>query len=204
MLELYVGNERIERKLHRLFNSYIINTGFKPVTKQTEQGRLDWNATLESQCLDENRNDMIVDVIRYFKNRNFLVLCKRVEQGKILTEKLEKYGEDVDIFIGSSKKYNRESRILISSYSKTGCGFDAPKLDALIIASDVEEGIEQYVGRVFRRDDVRPMIFDFVDKMHTMFRHFCTRRRLYESIGSEVKKFETCFPEFNKWRTMNK
>lgn len=202
IIDLYVGTERIERKLWRPFNAYFINTGFKPVTKQTAQGRLDWNSVLESQCLDEERNKMIVDIVRYFKTRNFLILCKRVDQGTIISRMLKSKGEDVDIFTGTSKKFNRESRILISTYSKTGVGFDHPKLDALIVASDVEEGIEQYVGRVFRRDDVVPIVFDLLDKLHTLFKHFVTRRELYTSIGGDVKDFNLYFPEFKKWRLM--
>lgn len=202
IIDLYVGTERIERKLWRPFNAYVINTNFKPKSKQSAQGRLDWNSVLESQALEEDRNDLIVDVVRYFKTRNFLILCKRIDQGKILSDKLKEYGEDVDTFVGTSKKFDRDSRILISTYSKTGVGFDHPKLDALIVASDVEEGIEQYVGRVFRREDVVPIVFDFLDKMHTLFKHFMTRRKLYTDIGGEVKDFYLYFPEFKKWRTL--
>lgn len=202
LLELYFGPERVERKLWRPFNVYVVNTYFKPSVKQNKMGRLDWNGVLESQALDDTRNNMIVDVIRYFKNRNFLILCKRVDHGNILSKKLRDYGEDVDVFTGTSKKYNRDSRILISTYSKTGVGFDHPKLDALIVASDVEEGIEQYTGRVFRREDVVPIVFDFLDKLHTLFKHFLTRRALYTSIGGDIKDFEVYFPEFKKWRTL--
>lgn len=200
ILELYFGPERIERKLWRPFNTYVIRTQFKPKSTQNRQGRLDWNAVLESQALNEERNDMIVDIIRYFKTRNFLILCKRVDQGNILTTKLKNVGEDVDVFTGTSKKFNRNSRILISTYSKTGVGFDHPRLDSLIVASDVEEGIEQYVGRVFRREDVVPIVFDIVDKMFTLNKHFLTRKQLYNSIGGDIKEFDLHFPEFNTWR----
>jgi superfamily II DNA or RNA helicase len=204
ILDLYFGMERITRKLFRPFNCYVVNTGFKPHVVQTSQGRLDWNSVLQSQGEDETRNDIIVDVIRYFKTRNFLVLCKRVDQANIILKKLKSYGEDVDIFVSTSKKFDRESRILISTYSKTGVGFDHAKLDALVVASDVEEGIEQYVGRVFRREDVVPIVFDFLDKMYTLFKHFMTRRQLYQSIGGEVKQFSENFREFERWREINK
>ena len=200
ILDLYVGPDRIVRKLWRPFNVYIINTQIKIKTEQTAQGKLDWNSVLSSQCENSERNDFIVDLIRFFKNRNFLVLCKRVSQGKYLLEKLRLFNEDVDMFAESDIKFNRDSRILLSTYSKTGVGFDHPKLDALIIASDVEEGIEQYVGRVFRREDVSPMVFDMVDKLHTLFKHYCTRKELYESIGGCINSFEMSFPEFEQWR----
>lgn len=204
ILDLYFGTERIVRKLRRPFNAYVYNTGFKPKSQQNAQGRLDWNSVLESQALEEKRNCEIVDVVRYFKTRTFLILCKRIDQTNILLKKLKAAGEDVDVFVGTKRTFNYESRILLSTYSKTGVGFDHPRLDALIVASDVEEGIEQYVGRVFRREDVVPIVFDFLDKMHTLFKHFLTRRLLYLSIGGDVKQFDETFPEFIKWRKMYK
>ncbi|MDD4930911.1 MAG: DEAD/DEAH box helicase family protein [Candidatus Colwellbacteria bacterium] len=202
ILDLYFGTERIVRKLRRPFNAYVYNTGFKPKSQQNAQGRLDWNSVLESQALEEKRNCEIVDTIRYFKTRTFLILCKRIDQTNILLKKLKAAGEDADVFVGTKRTFNYESRILLSTYSKTGVGFDHPRLDALIVASDVEEGIEQYVGRVFRREDVVPIVFDFLDKMHTLFKHFLTRRSLYLSIGGDVKQFDESFPEFVKWRKM--
>ena len=68
------------------------------------------------------RNKKLVDIIRYFKTRNFLVLCKRIDQASIIKKMLKDKGEDVDIFTGTSRKFNRDSRILISTYSKTGVG----------------------------------------------------------------------------------
>ena len=202
ILELYYGNERIVRKLWRPFNVYVVNTCFKPVTQQTKQGRLDWNSVLESQGSEESRNLLIVAIIRYFRTRNFLVLCKRVDQTNILFKMLKACREDADVYTGTTKQFNRSSRILVSTYSKSGVGFDHPKLDALIIASDVEEGIEQYIGRVFRREDVVPIIFDILDKLHTLFKHFLTRRALYTSIGGDVKEFYLHFPEFKRWRAL--
>lgn len=199
ILDLFFGTERIIRKLYRPFNVYVVNTEFKPTTRVTKMGKLDWHSVLESQSNDSHRNTLIVKIILFFKTRNFLVLCKRRDQADLLIKLLKNNNEtDVDIYTGTSKKFNRDSRILISTYSKSGVGFDHPKLDALIIASDVEEGIEQYIGRVFRREDVVPIIFDILDKMHVLFKHYMSRRNIYKSIGGDVKDFYRYFPEFDK------
>ncbi len=203
ILELHFGPEIIQRKLFRPFNAYFINTGYKIKAQMTKMGRLDWNHVLETQCQNDERNDLITDILRYFKNRKFLVLCKRKDQTDLLMQKLLAYDEDVDKYTGTQKICNYDCRILLTTYSKSGVGFDHPSLDALIIASDVEEGIEQYLGRVFRREDSQPMIFDLVDKLHTLFKHFVTRRLLYESKGADVKLLNECFPEFFDWRTEN-
>ena len=200
ILELFFGPEIIERKLRRPFNVYVLKTGkngqikIKSETKVNKMGKLDWNSVLKSQCLNENRNNIIVNIITFFKSRNILVLCKLVEQSKYLLNKLREKGENVDMFVSTQKKFNHDSRILISTFSKTGVGFDHPKLDMLIIASDVEEGIEQYVGRIFRRQDTTPIIIDILDDFKPLYNHYLTRRKLYLETGAEINDYVKIFP----------
>jgi superfamily II DNA or RNA helicase len=193
ILELFFGPEIIERKLKRSFNVYALKTNFVPETRTTQLGNLDWNFVLSSQCSNIQRNLLIVKIIRYFRTRNILVLCKQVKQSKTLLNYLQQLGENVDMFVSTQKKFDRDSRVLISTFSKTGVGFDHPKLDLLVIASDVEEGIEQYVGRIFRRDDTTPIVIDIIDKFRPLQNHFATRKKLYTEIGGDVKDFQKVF-----------
>ena len=85
---------------------------------------------------------------------------------------------------------------MVSTYSKAGVGFDNPKLDMLIVAGDVEEMFEQYLGRVFRRMDTVPIIIDIVDKFHVFDKHFQTRMLTYLQSGGDIKNFNEYFPEF--------
>ena len=117
-----------------------------------------------------------------------------VEQSKFLLNRLKEKGEQVDMFVSTQKKFNHDSRILISTFSKTGVGFDHPKLDMLIIASDVEEGIEQYVGRIFRRQDTTPIIIDILDEFRPLYNHYLTRRKLYLETGAEINDYKKLFP----------
>ena len=64
----------------------------------------------------------------------------------------------------------------------------------LIIASDVEEGIEQYVGRIFRRQDTTPIIIDILDDFRPLYNHYLTRRKLYLETGAEINDYEKIFP----------
>lgn len=198
ILEHFFGPEIIERKLRRPFNVYVLKTGkngqVKIETKVNKMGKLDWNSVLKSQCLNEARNMMIVNIIKFFKTRNILVLCKLVEQSKYILKKLKEEKEEVDMFVSTQKKFNHDSRILISTFSKTGVGFDHPKLDMLIIASDVEEGIEQYVGRIFRRQDTTPIIIDILDDFRPLYNHYLTRRKLYIETGAEINDYRKIFP----------
>jgi hypothetical protein len=138
-----------------------------------------------------------VRLCQFFRNRTIMILTKRVElHGKILLDLLQKEGESVDLFAGTSRTYDRDARILIATYSKAGVGFDNPKLDMLIVAGDVEEMFEQYLGRVFRRMDTVPIIIDLVDKFHVFEKHFQTRMLTYIQSGGQVKPFHEHFPEF--------
>ena len=89
---------------------------------------------------------------------------------------------------------------MIATYSKGGVGFDHPKLDMLITAADVEESFMQYLGRVFRRDDVTPVYIDLVDQNSTMVKHAGTRKQICEEVGGVVRDFHKWFPDFEVYR----
>ena len=196
LLQLHFGYSIIRRKLYRPFNVYKLATGFKPHVQTTPMGELDWSEVLNSQAMNAKRNDLIVRLCQFFRNRTIMILCKRVElHGELLLKLFRAAGESVDMFAGATQTYNKDARILIATYSKAGVGFDNPKLDMLIVAGDVEEMFEQYMGRVFRRTDTVPIIVDIVDKFATFEKHFCTRMLTYLSSGGEVKSFQEHFPE---------
>ena len=198
LIELFCGPEIVFRKLYRAFNAYKINTGFKPNPQMNVIGNLDWNGVLEEQANCKERNELIVNLCRYFTSRNILVLVKRKEHAAVLKNLLLTCGEDVDMFTGDSKECNYECRVLIATYSISGVGFDHAKLDTLIAAADVLENFTQYIGRVFRRDDVVPVYIDLVDEMSTIKKHSQERLKICKELGAEVKTFDKMFPSFNK------
>ena len=198
LIEIFCGPEIIYRKLYRPFNAYKIKTGFKPKTELNVSGTLDWNSVLEDQAVNKDRNNLIANICRYFINRNILVLVKRKEHAEILKNMLLQYGEDVDLFTGDSKECNYNCRILVATYSIAGCGFDMVKLDLLIGAADVLENFTQYIGRIFRRDDVSAIYIDLIDEMSTMKKHSLERLKVCKELGAEVKDFEKSFKDFFK------
>ena len=198
LIELFCGPEVVYRKLYKPFNVYKLQTNFKPVTELNISGNLDWNSVLECQANDKSRNELIVSLCRYFVNRNILVLVKRKEHAGVLRNILASYGEDVDMFTGDSKECNYKCRILVATYSISGVGFDHPKLDLLIGAADVLENFTQYIGRIFRRDDVSAVYIDLVDEMATIKKHSTERLKICKELGGEVKVFNKSFPDFSK------
>ena len=183
LIDVYFGKHRIFRKLERKHIAYRIDTGFKPVY---DQG--DWNAVLNQQAESEIHNGFIFKIVEKFKDRNFLMLCKRVAHAKYLCEELTKRGEKVCTLVGTQKDYDPDARILIGTVGKVGVGFDHPKLNALIIAGDVEEYFIQYLGRVMRTREGEPVIFDLVDNNASLKRHYYTRSKIYRNHGGVIKK----------------
>ena len=196
LMELYFGKNRIERKLYRPHTVYKISTGIKPEVKLNRMGKVDWGSVIDSISNNNDRNEMIITVIKNFKDKVFLVLCKRVSQAEYIVERLKQENEDVTSLIGSQQEYKQESRILVGTAQKVGTGFDHPLLNSLILACDVEQYFIQYLGRVFRRTDTQPTIFDFVDKYGLLEKHFKTRKDIYVEHGGVVKDFSKDFPKF--------
>ena len=190
LLNLYFGQNKIIRQLYKKHTVYKVNTGFKPKVEKTMQGRVNWNSILEAQASNEDRNELIIKIIQKFNDRNFLVLVKRVDQGKYLLEKLKQTGESVTDLIGSNQNFDHDARILIGTCQKVGVGFDHSKLDTLLLATDLEEYFVQYLGQIFRTKDNEPIIFDIVDDNSILNKHFNTRQKVYKELGGTVKLFD--------------
>jgi hypothetical protein len=196
LLDLYFGKRKIYRKLFRKHNVYKINTSFVPTVELAKNGRVNWGVILDTQCNDMARNDMIVRLVKFFPKRVFLVLCKRINQGNYLVKKLLEEGEDVTSLIGKQQEFEQKSRILVGISSKVGTGFDHPRLDALILASDIQAYFIQYLGRCMRTQEGVPMIFDLVDKNPILDKHFKVRRATYIEHGGSITEFSKKYPDF--------
>jgi superfamily II DNA or RNA helicase len=196
LLSLYFGEYKIYRKLFREHNVYKINSELIIKNKTNKLGKIDWNSVIEEQSINKYRNELILEIIKYFKDRTFLVLCKRVKQARYLLERLTEEKEDVTNLIGKQQTYEISSRILIGIAGKVGVGFNHPGLNSLLLASDIEGYFIQYLGRVFRRKDTIPMIFDIVDKHFILTNHFKTRSEVYKEHGGKLFDFYDSFKNF--------
>lgn len=190
LLDHYFTKNKIIRKLKREHIVYKIETQFTPEVEYDRNGKVNWGKIIESQSNNEGRNQIILDIAKRHTDRNILILTKRIEQAKFLHSNLLDSGENVDILIESETSFNRDCRILIGTTSKTGVGFDHDKLDMLILASDLEEYFIQYLGRVFRKLDIIPIIFDLVDDNSILKKHFATRKNVYLESGGKIIKYK--------------
>ena len=102
---------------------------------------------------------------------------------------------DVTSLVGIKRHFDTNARVLVATVQKAGVGFDHPKLNALIMAADVEQYFIQYLGRVFRTQEGVPLIFDLVDNFQTLKRHFSSRSRVYRQHGGVIKMLHKVLPE---------
>lgn len=185
LLDLYFGKENcIKRELYHKHIVYKVETGI-----EFEEDSSNWNALITAQCMHEGRNNKIVDIISDFPERHFLVLCKRVQQASFIAKKLTERNEKVSLMIEDTNKFDKESRIIVASLQKCGVGFSHDILDALVIASDMEEYFVQYLARVMRTEKVEPIVFDFVDEHKGLKKHFGQRKKVYIKSGGIIKNY---------------
>ena len=199
MLQAYFGNKQVHRKLFRDHTVYKVET-WRYITVELEKrmnnrGTLDWNALLNSQALSQKRNEIICSIVTKFPERNFLILCKRIQHTKILEKMFTERDVDVTSLVGIKRHFDTNARVLVATVQKAGVGFDHPKLNALIMAADVEQYFIQYLGRVFRTQEGVPLIFDLVDNFQTLKRHFSSRSRVYRQHGGVIKMLHKVLPE---------
>lgn len=193
LLDFYFGEEKIVRELYHPHKVYKIDTGIK-----YEEDSKDWNALISAQSSHEKRNKFIVDIILHFKDRTFLVLCKRIEQSKTIFNCLQEENENVSLIAEDNNDFDKDSRIIVATTGKAGVGFSVDSIDSLILASDIQAYFEQYMCRCIRREDVSPIIFDLVDDDKALKRHFSERKKVYQKAGGVIHNFNKEFPQLMK------
>ena len=70
-------------------------------------------------------------------------------------------------------------------------GLDIPDLNTLFMVTPRKE-VEQAVGRILRKInlDIRPTIYDISDQLPSFIRQSSCRKKLYNSMGFEIKLHE--------------
>lgn len=189
VLDVYFGEHRIIRKLKRPHTVIKIKTNFIIESKTNNQGNLDWNSVISSQSFNDERNEFICDILQFYSDKTWIVLCKRVPHVRILRDKLRERGENVCTLVGNEQTYDENARILVGTFSKCGVGFNHPKLNAMLLASDIVD-FEQIHGRVFRREDTVPLFIDIVDNFVSLNNHWCQRAKLYDEMGGTIKRYD--------------
>lgn len=192
-LELYFGKyteTRITRIASSPFTVYRFPTDIKPEFTRNSYGRKDWGSVITNLCENPERNKIIIQLVNvYVKEGNtILILTKRKSHCTYLSEQLNNIGISNTTMMGTDKVYNKNSPVLISTYSKLGVGFDDTRLNMLIVACSVTD-IEQYAGRLRDGNGKKRIILDLVDNDSNCIGHWRERRKWYISRKGEIYTF---------------
>lgn len=190
LLKLYFGSNILYNKLFREHIVYKMYTPYKPEVIKNIQGKTDWNSILNFQSTKIERNEDIINLVKYMNDRVFLIMCKRVEQANYIMNRLIQEGEDVTSLIGTQTEYEKSARILVGIIQKVGVGFNHPRLNTLILASDVLEYFVQYIARTMRTKEGIPIIFDFIDDNSILESHARQRTKIYQEHGGIIRNFK--------------
>lgn len=187
LLELYFGLHRVVRKLYRPHTIYCIDSKIKIEHDCDTRGNIMWNSVIDKQTAHAERNQRIAHLCGVHHDRNILILSKRIRQIEDIERLLRENDQDVTVMKENENTFDKHARILIATFQKVGTGFSHNKLDMLILASDTEEYFIQYLGRVFRRPNVQPIVIDIVDRHPILKKHFQSRKKIYEESGGRIE-----------------
>ena len=149
---------------------------------------------------NDERNNIIKDIVKEHEGKNILILVKLIEHGNIL----EKLIEGSFYLHGTTKKKERKQifdnfakgkqKILISTISIFSEGVDIPGLEMVINASANKADIKtiQMLGRVLRKKDGKDkaLYYDFIDNF-SFFRPACVARiKAFKREGHKVNIIE--------------
>ena len=194
ILDLYFGKERIVRISQSKFHVYIFKTFFYPDNVKNAQGKKDWSKVISSITENTTRNNKITKIIDFFPNEHIIILTKRIKHCEDLFHMLQENNISVTKMCGNDNIYDKKARVLISTFSKLGVGFDDTRFNMLILACDVEQ-VEQYAGRL-RPGGRDRIIIDMLDEDSNCKKHLRTRKKWYQSRNGIVEPFEKRFPTF--------
>jgi superfamily II DNA or RNA helicase len=192
ILELYFGDYKITRIIRiaqNPFTVYRIPTKIKPEFTLNKKGRKNWGSLINYLTHSEERNKIIINIVEKFPNKIFLILTKLKSHCTILAQMLNKLQIKNTIMIGKDKKYDKTARVLISTFSKLGVGFDDSRLNAAIMAMSINQ-VEQYAGRLRDEPGKERIIFDLVDDDSNCLEHWRERRKWYISRLGNIKNYK--------------
>jgi len=205
MIQSITGVHGIFKTSTKPFTVYQLETSIEPEVKNNRQGTTDWTSLIKYICYNEDRNRMILSLVKNNPQYKIMILCAEVRHVELLCESLREMGESVDSMAGTKSTYS-DSRILVGTISKIGTGFDEKtacpnfngvRINMLILCTSIKKAslLEQSIGRVFRAE--MPVVIDLVDDNPILKRHWKERQKWYISRNGTIKTIKM-IPQVNQ------
>lgn len=190
MMQVYFGPNKVIKEVERQHVVYKVTTNFTPETSMTRFGKLDWNALINTISSNPERNQLIINIVKKYPERYFLLLTKRIDQANALSALLDEADIDHDKLYGVHTYVKSDKHVLIGTTGKCGVGFDAPKLDTLVVCCDMVNYYIQMLGRVMRNKSNKAWVFDLVDNHPTLLKHYYERAQVYKKNGGTIERID--------------
>ena len=191
LLDFFFGQKQIVVKMWRPFTFHKIWTGVK-----IDHPGKEWNKVLGAQANSHERNELITNLVMNNPDRNILIMVKRVNHGDVLYRLIKDamienghVKPSITKLLRNNQTFDKDARVLVGTTQKMGTGFDHPRMDTLILASDIKEFFIQYLGRIFRRKNSNPVVFDLVDDHGILQYHYKERAKVYKEHGGKLKPY---------------
>ena len=167
-----LGEISYEYKKKRTHNNklQVIRTDFKSDSSN-------YSTLINELCVDEKRNNLILNSIIQNINRKILVLTDRIEHINVLESMLNDENIDFVAIHGSMNKKEQvekmrlvnEKSLVLATTSYFGEGIDFPHLNTIIFATPISYygRLVQYLGRVGRGNQ-ECLAIDFLDSQNAM------------------------------------
>lgn len=182
----------------------MIQTSYEPEIEYNAKGDIMWSTMVSSLLMNEERNDMIANLIVEcvtVNNDKVLVLTDRKFNPEILKNAILEKNDIITVseMYGSMSSYHNAD-VLLATKSKLGRGFDEAtfcldyddiRLNVLIIAVSVKSNtsLRQFIGRVQRSNN--PRVYFLVDDHSIHRKHWSLCKKYYEQQGARIFEIET-------------
>ena len=136
-------------------------------------------------CKNENRTNMIVNVINYELKQNYdqqiMILAHNKNLINELYEKIKEFEPSIGYYIGGMKeeqlKISETKKVIIATYAMASEGLDIKTLTTLLMATPKSD-VCQSVGRILRSKHENPLVIDIID-IHQIFKNQYAKRKSY-------------------------
>lgn len=192
-----ISNKVIKANIQPIYTSFEI-----PEEAQKFDGTIDYTKLPTCIATDETRNNLILNMIKEEeKQGNYcLVLSDRLEgleilhnqlpnslfiNGKMTTKKAKLEREEAIL-----KMRNKESHILMATFSLAKEGLDIKSLNRLFLIAPTKNSIVliQSTGRIERQDEGKktPIVYDFIDNGIYFEKAWKARKTIYKKNNNKI------------------
>ncbi len=147
-------------------------------------------------CNNENRTDMIVNIINYELKQNYdqqiMILAHNKKLIQDLYDKLIHFEKSIGFYVGGMKeeklKESETKKIIIATYAMASEGLDIKTLTTLCMATPKSD-VCQSVGRILRSKHKQPYVIDVIDCHDIFKKQYVKRCQYYKKKKYKIQSY---------------